>query len=90
MGSKEIVAATSLQAKRTVNTLQQSASTPLLAKVDCVGNAPVTLTGGIGFAGFTQNYTGMFPSLIVCVVLTCQGNTCVYSDGQSCHAKIGL
>jgi hypothetical protein len=61
IGSKEIIAATSLQAKRTVNTFQQSASAPLLATIDCfpVTDPPqVTFTGGLGFADFAANFTG--------------------------------
>jgi hypothetical protein len=62
VGSKEIVAATSLQAKRSVaNNVQQGTGPPNIARIDCLPGtetAQVTLTGGMGFAGFADNFTG--------------------------------
>ncbi|KAK9902707.1 hypothetical protein WJX75_003360 [Coccomyxa subellipsoidea] len=63
VGSKEIVAATSLQAKRSVaNNVQQGTGPPNIARIDCLPGtetAQVTLTGGMGFAGFADNFTGV-------------------------------
>ncbi|BDA51304.1 probable metabotropic glutamate receptor-like protein P [Coccomyxa sp. Obi] len=63
VGSKGIVAATSLQERRSdASSSQQSTGPPSVAKIDCVPGtetAQVTLTGGLGFAGFADNFTGV-------------------------------
>ncbi|EIE19974.1 hypothetical protein COCSUDRAFT_58210 [Coccomyxa subellipsoidea C-169] len=63
VGSKEIVAATSLQAKRSVaSNAPQGTGPPTVARIDCVPGtetAQVALTGGMGFANFADNFTGV-------------------------------
>ncbi len=65
VGSKEIVAATSLQAKRSVvSNAPQGTGPPTVARIDCVPGtetAQVVLTGGMGFANFADNFTGGCP-----------------------------
>lgn len=71
MGSKGIVAATSLQERRSgASSPQQSTGPPSVAKVDCVPGtetAQVTLTGGVDFADFADNFTGN--SRLYCIAI---------------------
>lgn len=67
VGSKEQVAATSLQARRSSAPTQMGAAAPSVARIDCVPGtetAQVTLTGGMGFADFADNFTGRCPVVL--------------------------